>query len=39
MQRQWYGKGIQRWWKVSMWLAFAVCVSIPLAALIWTMVN
>jgi hypothetical protein len=36
MTREWYGKGIQRWWKVSMWAAFTVCVSIPLAALVFT---
>jgi hypothetical protein len=39
MQRQWYGRGIQRWWQIAMWTAFGVCVSIPLAALIFTLVN
>jgi len=38
MPKQWYGRGIQRWWSVSMWAAFGFCMAIPLAALIFVWV-
>jgi hypothetical protein len=36
VSKQWYGKGIQRWWKVSMWAAFTACMALPVGALIFT---
>lgn len=35
MAKEWYGKGIQRWWKAGMWIAFGACIAIPVAALIY----